>query len=172
MQKSLSSEFKRLRDLFQIKSIDSISEKGTCIVPVNITYYPIRARENILSNLADYLVEDIPKPLIEEIMTEGSMLLSGVDVDIRFGKAIEIKPYLSAAAVHQDISTKTEINFDDPIPSKKRMRRISLAIIQRYKSAIYSMTTVNHDLLFASLLRSTPYKKHDSYDLRQEVSPG
>ncbi|MCP4686451.1 MAG: glycerol acyltransferase, partial [Desulfobacterales bacterium] len=33
-------------DHFQIPSVEELSAKPICIVPVNITYYPIRSREN------------------------------------------------------------------------------------------------------------------------------
>jgi 1-acyl-sn-glycerol-3-phosphate acyltransferase len=85
-----SDEVKHLLELFQIENLESVLNQNTHIVPVNLTYYPIRARENILSNLALHLVDDLPARIIEELMTEGSMLLSGVDIDIRFGEPIEI----------------------------------------------------------------------------------
>jgi hypothetical protein len=66
-----SHEANYLLDLFQIDSLEPVLQRNTYIVPVNLTYYPIRARENILSNLAVRLVEDIPERLIEELMTEG-----------------------------------------------------------------------------------------------------
>jgi esterase/lipase len=156
-------------DLFQIDSLESVLEKKTYIVPINITYYPIRTRENILSNLAANLVEDIPERMVEEIMTEGTMLLSGVDVDMRFGEPIEIKEYLKHSAIKRDISATSRINFNDPIPSIKRMRKEAQNIMQRYMSAIYNMTTVNHDHLFASMLRMIPFKKIKAHDLRRRV---
>jgi hypothetical protein len=55
--------------------VDSISRQPTCIVPVNLTYYPLRARDNALSRLAGRMVEDLPERVAEEIMTEGAMLL-------------------------------------------------------------------------------------------------
>ncbi len=116
MSESVSDEARRLMDLFQIDSLESVLEKKTYIVPINITYYPIRTRENILSNLAVNLVEDIPERMVEEIMTEGTMLLSGVDVDMRFGEPIEIKEYLKHSAIKRDISATSRINFNDPIP--------------------------------------------------------
>ena len=169
MSESVSDEAKRLMDLFQIDSLESVLGKKTYIVPINITYYPIRTRENILSNLAANLVEDIPERMVEEIMTEGTMLLSGVDVDMRFGEPIEIKEYLKHSAIKRDISATSRINFNDPIPSIKRMRKEAQNIMQRYMSAIYNMTTVNHDHLFASMLRMIPFKKIKAHDLRRRV---
>ena len=169
MSESVSDEAKRLMDLFQIDSLESVLEKKTYIVPINITYYPIRTRENILSNLAANLVEDIPERMVEEIMTEGTMLLSGVDVDMRFGEPIEIKEYLKHSAIKRDISATSRINFNDPIPSIKRMRKEAQNIMQRYMSAIYNMTTVNYDHLFASMLRMIPFKKIKAHDLRRRV---
>ncbi len=162
-------EARYLLDLFQIESIEPVLEGNTFIVPVNITYYPIRARENILSNLAVRLVEDIPERAMEEIMTEGSMLLSGVDIDIRFGEPIEITPCMESTPIDRDICSKSRIQFDDPLPSIRALRREALKIMQRYMSAIYGMTTVNHDHLFASVLRMMPTRKIDVQDLRRRV---
>ena len=162
-------EARHLLDLFQIESIEPVLEGCTYIVPVNLTYYPIRARENILSNLAVRLVEDIPERAMEEIMTEGSMLISGVDIDIRFGAPIEIKPCLECTPIHRDISATDRIQFDDPLPSLRAMRKEALNLMERYMSAIYGMTTVNHDHLFASVLRMMPSSAIDTHDLRRRV---
>jgi esterase/lipase/1-acyl-sn-glycerol-3-phosphate acyltransferase len=164
-----SHEANYLMDLFQIDSLEPVLTRNTYIVPVNLTYYPVRARENILSNLAVRLVEDIPERLIEELMTEGSMLISGVNIDIRFGKPIEIFECLQCSAIDMDISASRRINFDDPIPSKTTMRKEALLLTERYMAAIYNLTTVNHDHLFASMLRSMRSKKIDELDLRRRV---
>ena len=148
-----AEEVQRLADQFQIKDMDPVIFGDTHIIPVNLTYYPIRARENILSNLAMRLVDDLPERLIEELMTEGSMLLSGVDIDIRFGEPIEIFECLQCSPIDMDISTKRRFNFDDAIPSRTRLRIEALRLMERYMAAIYNLTTVNHDHLFASKLR-------------------
>ena len=49
------------------------------------------------------------------------------------------------------------------------MKIAALNIMQRYMSSIYSMTTVNHDHLFASLLMMMPFKKIDEDDLIRRV---
>ena len=169
MAKEAPEEAKYIMDLFQIDSIEPVLEKNTYIVPVNLTYYPIRAKENILSNLALNRIEGISERAIEEIMTEGTMLLSGVDVDIRFGEPIAIKEYVQCKAIAKDISKKQRIKFDDKLPSLLRMRKEALKIMQRYMSSIYSLTTVNHDHLFASMLRMIPRKKIDPDDLKRRV---
>ncbi len=146
-------EAERLMKMFEIESIEEIQERQTCIVPVNLTYYPVRTKENILSKLAASLVDGLPERVLEELMTEGSMLLSGVDIDIRFGPPIEVQKHLSHKVIRNDISKTEPFDFDDEIQSKKRMRLEALKIMQEYMTAIYGMTTVNHDHLFASFLR-------------------
>ena len=169
MARSAPDEVLRLTEKFEIASIADVSQKPTCIVPVNLTYYPLRAKENALSRLAEWMVEDLSERVTEEIMTEGAMLLSGVDIDIRFGKPIKIESYLSGRVIQSDIGRSDPIGFDDPIPSRKFMRREALKIMQRYMNDIYSMTTVNHDHLFAACLKKSPTLKIHKKNLKRRV---
>ncbi len=162
-------EARRILDLFGIESPEPILNTTTHIVPVNITFYPIRAKENLASNLAANLLENLPKRAQEEIMTEGTLLFSHTDVDIRFGSPIYINEYMKQRAVVRNLSTDRRFSFDDPIPAKGTLRKMALTIMQRYMDAIYTMTTVNHDHLFASVLRLSPFRKMGVYDLRRRV---
>ena len=94
--------------------------------------------------------------LVEEIMTEGTMLLSGVDLDIRFGEPIKIDECLSCRSFERGIASKHRLQFDDPLPLQRLMHKEALKIMQRYMAAIYSMTSVNHDHLFALRGQSSP----------------
>lgn len=162
-------ELKNLMELFNIESLEPILNRSTYIVPVNITYYPIRSRENILSRLAGSLIDNPSERMIEEIMTEGTMLLSGVDVDVRFDEAIKIRPYMKDPVIQWDIYSKEPIRFDDPITSRDMLRSLSRNIMHGYMTSIYSMTTVNHDHLFASILYRMTEEKIEIDDLKRRV---
>ncbi len=162
-------EAKRLMALFQIETLDAVLDKSTYIVPVNITYYPLRAHANAITRLAQRYIDDIPPSMMEELMTEGTMLLKGVDINIRFGKPIRVLECLQCAEIDKDISSRQKINFDDQIPSVPTMRKEAQGLMQRYMSAIYNMTTVNLDHLLAAVLKRTPFTVIDSYDLRRKV---
>ena len=162
-------EAHRLLEQFKIKDAGPLTSRNTWIVPVCLTYFPIRARENTLSTLATHLVDGISDRLVEEIMTEGTMLLSGVDLDIRFGEPIKIDECLSCRSIEHGIGSKHRLQFDDPLPLQRLMHKEALKIMQRYMAAIYSMTSVNHDHLFASLLRFSPRKKLEEQALRRKL---
>ncbi|RJP45785.1 MAG: alpha/beta fold hydrolase [Desulfobacteraceae bacterium] len=166
---SFPEEIDRLARLFQIDQILRISNIETFIVPVNVTYYPIRAKENALSRLAELFIGELSERVLEEIITEGTMLLAGVDMDIRFGAPIRIAPYLKSSAVQKDIASLKPINFDDPIPSRPMMRKTAVRIMERYMSNIYGMTTVNHDHLLVTLLKYYPSVEIDEKDLRRRA---
>lgn len=163
------AEAERLRGLFGIDALEPVLEGATRIVPVNITYYPLRARENAVSRLAERFFDDIPAPLHEELLLEGAMLLEGVDIDIRFGRPIEVEECLGRASIEEDILSSKRIDFDDRLPSRQAMRREAFALMQRYMAAIYEMTTVNHDHLFATILRLTPFRRITAGDLRRKA---
>lgn len=170
LEKQDEAETDRLLKEFKIPSLDKIHRGPTCIVPVNITYYPLRARENILSKLAVTLAgQNIPDRVVEEIMTEGAMLLSGVDIDIRFAPPIDISSYMKCRAVEKDICSRRTFGLDAPITSRKQMRRDALKIMKRYLDDIYNLTTVNSDHLFAAMLRQMPYRKTSETDLKRRV---
>lgn len=162
-------EVTRLQGMFQLSGLTPPA-KGPChIVPVNITYYPLRARENALSRLSELFLSDASPRLKEEILTEGSMLLSGVDIDIRFGAAIDPSAYLGGREIEADIVSTASYGFDDRLPSLPEMKRQANRLVQRCMSSIYDLTTVNHDHLFASQLRAYPFLSIDEDDFRRRV---
>lgn len=162
-------EVARLQGMFQIPDLGPLG-KGKChVVPVNITYYPLRARENALSRLTELFLSEAPQHLKEEMLTEGSMLLSGVDIDIRFGSPIDPSLYLRSRSVEADIVSTASYGFDDRLPSLNEMKAEANLLMQRYMKSIYGLTTVNHDHLFASLLRAYPFKTIDEDDFRRRV---
>jgi len=169
MSERRPQEADRLLAQFEIDSLDAVITGNTYLLPVNITYYPVRARENVLSQMAQRIVDDLPERVVEEIITEGSILVRDTDIDIRFGAPISVKDCLTSDAIARDIGRPSVIGFDDPIESKHVMRREAHKLMQRYMADIYRMTTVNHDHLFASIVRSMPYRRIDEFDLRRRV---
>jgi esterase/lipase/1-acyl-sn-glycerol-3-phosphate acyltransferase len=163
------AEAERLMKMFNIENMIPILTETTWIVPINLTYYPLRARENVLSRLAGRFAEKISDRLQEELLTEGTMFLDGVDIDIRFGRAIPVAESLTSSRIIQDMFSLRQINFDDPLPSLPVMREEATSLMHRFMSDIYGMTTVNHDHLFASLLKSLPFGRISEADFRRRV---
>ena len=80
---------------FDPADVEKIINKETYIVPVNITYYPVRAQENDLSKLASRFINNISTRFQEEMEVEGHMIMGKVDIDINFGKPIPVKKYIT-----------------------------------------------------------------------------
>ncbi len=169
IQNIFPEEVERLARLYEIEDLSRTQHIETYIVPVNVTYYPIRALENAASRLAGLFFGELSDRMMEEIFTEGTMLLEGVDIDIRFGAPIRIATYLKSMAVRNDMASLKPINFDDPIPARPMLRKTAMKIMERYMSAIYNMTTVNHDHLLVTLLKYYPYVEIDEKDLRRRA---
>jgi len=165
----LPAEAQRLQQLFGIDDLAPVLSGNTSIVPVNITYYPLRAGENALSRLAGLFPGQLEAKYHEELLTEGAMVLKGVDIDIRFGRPMESGDCLTCGPIEQDIFSPQRIDFDDRLPSRQAMRREAHRLMRRYMTAIYELTTVNHDHLLASLLRSLPFRKFTEEDFRRRA---
>lgn len=156
-------------DELGLESGQAVSEESTKIVPVNLTYYPIRAMENLAVNIANSFVNDLPERVVEELMIEGTMLLKGIDIDIRFGNPIEIDSFFSDEKVQIELEKQKETGFEISPLLEKEMYTYSNSLMQRYMRGIYKLTTVNHDHLFATFLRLYPYKKIKRADLCRRV---
>ncbi len=97
---------RRIRDLFQrddlerierwvrslgLESINTLRERAyepTLIIPANITFYPLRIEDNVLSRGAELLSKGLPDQFIEELKIEGNLLLRDTDMDIRFSDPV------------------------------------------------------------------------------------
>jgi esterase/lipase/1-acyl-sn-glycerol-3-phosphate acyltransferase len=152
-----------------LSSIDDIQLEPVTIQPVNLTYYPIRAAENIAVTIASKLVKDISENMVEEIMAEGTMLLSGVDLDIRCGKPIRMADYLASGWLSEDMARDGINGFFVSAELKEKMRQAATDVMQRYMQDIYAMTTVNQEHLFASFLRMCPFKRINELDFKRRV---
>ena len=168
MQTINPKEYQRLLTCYEIKSPEAVLESETYIVPVNITYYPVRAKENVLSRMVQNMMENPSPRMMDELMTEGTMVLSGVDVDIRFGNAIGVKDLFFNGFVESDVSSRRPVEFSPRLSSSHVMRRGALSLMHEYMSRVYSMTTLNYDHIFASLLKYLPDDGRgiDTYDFR------
>jgi len=169
LEHDLPAEAERLRALFGITAQSQVLTTPTQIIPVNITYYPLRAKENALSRLAERYLGALSERFHEELLIEGAMLLEGVDIDIRFGAPMAVGDCLDCDEIMKDITSVQRIDFEDRLPSHHAMRKEAFRIMQGYMAAIYQMTTVNHDHLFASLLRSTPFSRIAAADFRRRI---
>ncbi len=155
---------------FDLESPAQVSTRETFLVPVNVTYFPMRSRENALEKLASYLVKDIPESFLDELQTEGTMLLSGVDIDICLGKAIAVRASLQHPQIQGDIIARRRILPDEAIPSRPLLRKMASEVTMRLMASIYRMTTVNYDHLAASILKHYPWNRLSTFDLMERIN--
>ncbi len=161
-------EFERLIDWFEIKDVEKVLNQTTYMVPTNITYYPMRAKENLLSSLAQKFMENPSQQIMDELMTEGSMILSGVQVDIRFSEPIKIADYFNNSFIESDLTSRRKIAFSRRMCSAPFIKEASQDILQRFMTDVYGMATLNYDHIFACLIKYMPPSASgiDPYDLR------
>ncbi|MEE8393155.1 MAG: 1-acyl-sn-glycerol-3-phosphate acyltransferase, partial [Rhodospirillales bacterium] len=65
------------------------AHEPTLTVPANITFYPLRVRENVFSRAVKMFVKDLPKNVVEELLIEGNLLFKETDMDIRTSGPIQ-----------------------------------------------------------------------------------
>ena len=152
------------------EDMDRIILRDTHIVPVNITYYPVRARDNAISRLVNRFVHDVSLQLKEEMEVEGSMVLDGVDIDIHFGAPIAVKDYLAESPGVAEMIRDPGL-YLDPAELKHAapFKKTYVEMMYDYMHAIYSMTTVNHDHLASYIITKYVTADFAESDLKNRI---
>lgn len=70
-----------------------------CIVPINITYYPLRPGKNRLATGVKLLLKDLSPEVEEELLVEGKHLLQESDISISFGHALDVRRFTNPIGV-------------------------------------------------------------------------
>lgn len=138
---------------FDLKGPDEVFKKRTVIVPVNVTYFPIRARDNAFVRLAKSFSKDLSKRALEELSVEGTVLGEDTDIDITLGQPIDVREYLNAPEYAEfmacGLNDMQALEEDPASVFNDAARKLML----RYMDQIYQLTTVNYDHLFATVLK-------------------
>lgn len=139
--------------------------KPTLIIPANITFYPIRASENLLVNAVELFTSNLSIRQTEELLVEGNILLKNTDMDIRMGKPVE--PCMSTSRFTRYLleTVKSEFKTLDDVfslhISPKNWRQKYLGVHfkncasitrDRYMEEMYANVTINLSHLASTLI--------------------
>ncbi len=143
---------------FQLEDVKEVLKKRTVIIPVNITYFPMRARDNFMLRMASRFAQDLSKRALEELSVEGTVLSDDTDIDIRLGEPIDVHEYLNAPEFAEVMAcglNDMDAFEEDP---KSLFQDAARKLMDHYMRSIYKNTTINYDHIFATLIRHQPPK--------------
>lgn len=124
-----------------------LRQTNTYIVPLNITYYPLRPGKNKIQQLAARLVKKIPKQVAEELEIEGNLLL-GADININFGDPLSLGDYIKSA---RGLISQLPI-IKEETKTNLLLRYFKSRLTNEFMAKIYSDIQVNLDHIFAAAL--------------------
>ena len=145
--KNQANVLKNFEEFLDVPYQEYFKDINTHIVPLNITYYPLRPGVNKIQKLAQRLIKTIPKQVSEELEIEGNLLL-GAEINISFGDPINLADYVK--------STRNLVNqipiIKDETKTNLILRYLKSRLTSNFMAKIYSDIQVNLDHLFAASL--------------------
>ena len=143
------------QDTYNLHGPGDLAPLDLCIVPVNITYYPLRPGNNLISTAVQLLVKDLSPEVEEELLVEGKLLMQESDISISFGHAIDLRsftrPYRRIFAyLLPFLSAPKKMNWLMAI-MRHRLTHI-------FMHRVYTRLSINMDHLVATALRYLPVK--------------
>lgn len=158
-----------IQNHFNLEDVGEVLAKRTVIIPVNITYFPIRAHENFFLRMAKAYAKDLSPRAVEELSVEGTVLSEDSDIDITLGEPISIlsllrKPEFSA------MLNCSNTSFDELEQNIRSIFHHAAAqLTQQFMHRIYNLTTINYDHIFATLIRYQGNEKFTERAYRNRI---
>ncbi|ETW92739.1 MAG: hypothetical protein ETSY1_42350 [Candidatus Entotheonella factor] len=179
--------------------LEALAFRPTPIVPLNITYYPLNPQENVIKSLATRLLPSLPqtefgRELLEELTVEGSMLLQGVEIDMRFGDPLLVgdddvqhvddwrivpwspspwRRYLTALRSWRPMRPYTYLVDRWAVSSTWRQRQRAWQITRTAMQALYRLATIHIDHLLSAIvlqtLRTTKQRHFEVLELQKRL---
>lgn len=143
------------KERFGIESdeeVERILQKRTVIIPINITYYPIRARNNVILKMASAFAKDLSPRALEELSVEGTLLSEDTDIDITLGNPIDVQEYLLEPTYAELMACGDDLRKLESDP-RSLFSEASSKLMPVYMDEIYRKTRINYDHVFATLIR-------------------
>ncbi len=80
-------------ELGSVEELVEAARKPTLIIPANITFYPIRATDNVLRKGVELVSKNLKPRIAEELLIEGNILLKNTDMDVRLEDPISPRAF-------------------------------------------------------------------------------
>lgn len=141
---------------FDLEDVIDVTNRKILLVPVNITYYPIRARENVFLKAARLMAPDMSSRSLSELSVEGTVLAEDTDIDIRFGEPIEVLRYLEAPEYTSFMACSLNDLASLESNPRQMLQEVARQITDRYMDEIYKNTSINLDHILAEIIRQQP----------------
>ena len=172
MEQGPTGELERYMKEFSLqqKDLDRLVRTSSVIVPVNITYYPMRSRGNALDRLVQRLTMTLAENRTADADTGNAVIIDDIDMDIRFGRAIEVGPCLDRCGPALSLTGDPGPYPDSLEKAEKMFPAKTVAQLSRnIGKAIPAMTTLNPDHVFAWLLAKNRGKTIKEISLRNRA---
>jgi esterase/lipase/1-acyl-sn-glycerol-3-phosphate acyltransferase len=143
---------------------ESYEKLTTKIVPVNITYYPIRPGENKIKALATRLIKNLPKQVVEELEIEGNILLDA-DINISFGEPINVADYIKST---REVIKKIPI-IKDETKNNFIIKYYRSRLTSDFMEKVYSDVQINFDHIFVASLIHCSQSRIKISDLKRII---
>jgi len=141
---------------------DVPTRQSLAIVPVNLSYYPVRTgTDNSFYKMVDRLAGGLKGRIQEEIEIE-SNILNNADIDVHFGNPIYVNDYIQAT---RSMVERLGLNKNKGLLSP--YRRYGLTDMMMYR--IYSRLFINIDHLFAACLDSIKHGAITKWELKNLI---
>ena len=137
------------REKYGLKEGEIISYKGTQIVPVTISFFPMRTGKNVLTQLAGSILEIKNDTFLEELEIEGNLLVNA-HMHIHLDAPISIEKYIHTARSALNLTGNSQSDHDAIIEYSRH--KLTTSVMDK----VYKNTLINFDHIFALALENYP----------------
>jgi esterase/lipase/1-acyl-sn-glycerol-3-phosphate acyltransferase len=150
-------------EVYGLTSPEEVCPDGIVIVPVTLTFYPMRPTRNLLNRLAAYFVRELDPRIDEELQVEGSILFKGAEICVHFGKPLEVAEFLGGVT---EVARRFAGLFSEASRTDLFLRQQAKRLTDACMRTIYGNLEVNFDHLFSYGLRAHKNDRIAVDDLR------
>ena len=138
-----------LRNQLDMEDLSRIKLDSAVIIPVSISYYPLRPGQNIIKKMVHKFFDEMPERLAEELEIEGNILMNKTDMNIHFSEPVEIKNYLTG---YNKISNWIPI-LGELDKKNFLIKRAGVKLTNDFMKTIYTRIQINLDNLYCCALK-------------------
>jgi esterase/lipase len=161
---NLLEQWKNELKLDDINQLITVASKPTTIVPANITFYPIRATENLLQKTIQLFNGNMNTRIKEELLVEGNIMFKNTDMDVRLGEPVNYNNCDWCNNFMLNLLSSEELTLDEIFQlhnNPKNFKQLVMGKIltkhageqrDQYMKDIYDNVTINLNHIASSLV--------------------